>query len=195
MLDCMIRRATPRDATDIAAMVDMAGEGLPAYFWSLMVEAGQAPFAIGRARAMREEGAFSYRNVHIAEVDDAVAGAVIVTALGDPVDTDDVDKLHEIARPLALLEAQAPGHCYVNALAVYPEFRRWGIGARLLAHADMLGHTLAPKGMTIIVASENVGARRLYERNGYRAKASRPLVAFPGFKRGGDWVLLTKPHS
>jgi ribosomal protein S18 acetylase RimI-like enzyme len=47
--------------------------------------------------------------------------------------------------------------------------------------------------MSIIVASENIGARRLYEKVGYREKASRPLVAFPGFKRGGEWVLLTKP--
>lgn len=191
----MIRRATPRDATDIAAFVDMAGEGLPAYFWSQMIEAGQAPFEVGRARAMRESGAFSYRNTHIAEVDGAVAGAVIVTALGDPVETGDLDKMHEIARPLAHLEASVPGHCYVNALAIYPEFRRQGIGARLLAHADRLGPAMAPKGMTIIVASQNIGAWRLYEQSGYRVKARRPLVAYPGYKRSGDWILLTKPHS
>lgn len=190
----MIRRATPQDATDIVAMVDMAGEGLPAYFWSQMVEAGQAPFQIGRARAMREVGAFSYRNVHIAEIDNVVAGAVIITTLGDPVDLSNLENMHEIARPLVLLEAQAPGHCYVNALAVYPEFRRMGIGEMLLAHADTLGRAWATKGMTIIVASENVGARRLYERVGYRAKAQRSLVGYPGFKRGGDWVLLTKAH-
>ena len=98
----MIRRATPRDATDIAAMVDMAGEGLPAYFWSQMVEVGQGPFEIGRTRAMRDDGAFSYRNTHIAEVDGAVAGAVVITTLGDPVNVGNLEKLHEIARPLAL---------------------------------------------------------------------------------------------
>ena len=195
MPDCLIRRATPRDATDIAAIVDMAGEGLPAYIWGQVVAIGQSPYEIGRTRAMRAEGAFSYCNAHIAEVDKAVAGAVICYALGDPVDLGNLHKMHEIGRPLALLEAEAPGHCYVTALAVYPEFRRHGVGASLLKHADAIGRATAPNGMTIIVASQNLGARRLYEQAGYRAKASRPLVGFPGFKRGGEWVLMTKPHS
>jgi len=195
MPDSLIRRATSRDATDITAIVDMAGEGLPAYIWSQIVGVGQSPFEIGRTRAMRSDGAFSYRNAHIAEVDNQAAGAVICYPLSDPVDLGNINKMHEIGRPLALLEAEAPGHCYVTALAVYPEFRRRGVGASLLKNADAIGRTSAPNGMTIIVASENRGARRLYERVGYSAKASRPLVGFPGFKRGGEWVLMTKPHS
>ena len=195
MPDSVIRPATAGDATDITAIVDMAGEGLPAYIWSQAVDVGQSPFEIGRTRAMRAEGAFSYRNAHIAEVDKAVAGAMICYPLGDTIDIGNLNKMHEIGRPLALLEAEAPGHCYVTALAVYPEFRGRGVGASLLKHADAIGRTAAPNGMTIIVASENRGARRLYERVGYRAKASRPLVGFPGFKRGGEWVLMTKPHS
>ena len=49
--------------------------------------------------------------------------------------------------------------------------------------------------MAIIVASENDRAVRLYRRVGYREVARRPIRPFPGYKRGGDWVLLTKPHS
>jgi ribosomal protein S18 acetylase RimI-like enzyme len=195
MSDFRIRPATPRDATDLVAMIDMAGEGLPTCFWSHMAEAGQSPIEIGRARAMREAGAFSYRNAWIAEIGAAVAGILIGYTIDDPVDLSNIDDLHEIARPLVRLEAKAPGHWYVNALAVYPEFRRLGVGTRLLHQADALGRASAPNGMTIIVASENIGARRLYERFGYREKASEPLVAYPGFKRGGEWVLLTRPHS
>jgi hypothetical protein len=33
---------------------------------------------------------------------------------------------------------------------------------------------------------------RLYERNGYREAARRPLIPFPGLAHGGDWVLMTK---
>lgn len=195
MTNRTIRPATPRDATDIAAIVDMAGEGLPAYIWGQIVDVGQSSHEIGRTRAMRPDGAFSYRNTHIAEIDGVVAGAVICYPLGDPVEIGNLDKMHEIGRPLALLEAEAPGHCYVTALAVYPEFRRRGVGRSLLKHADAIGRDTAPKGMTIIVASENIRAKRLYEEIGYRAKASRPLIGFPGFKRGGEWVLMTKAHS
>jgi ribosomal protein S18 acetylase RimI-like enzyme len=69
-----------------------------------------------------------------------------------------------------------------------------GIGSELLARADELGRRQS-KGMAIIVASENAGAKRLYERSGYKVRTSRSLVGFPGFMRGGDWILLTKPHS
>ncbi len=195
MSDRLIRPATIRDATDLAALVDMAGEGLPSYFWGNMAEVGQSPFEVGRTRAMREEGAFSYRNAHVAELGGAVAGALIGYLIDDPVDLSGIDDMTPFARDLTLLEAEAPGHWYVNVLATYPEFRGQGIGEALLAHADALGRAGAAKGMSIIVASENRGARRLYEKVGYREKASRPLVAFPGFKRGGDWVLLTKPCS
>lgn len=191
----VIRPATLRDATDLAAMVDMAGEGLPTYFWSQMVEAGQSPIEIGRMRAMREEGAFSYRNAQIAEVVGRIAGGLVSYAIADASDASEIAEMHEIARPLALLEAEVPGYWYVNVLAVYPEFRGQGIGRELLSKADQLGREANSKGMAIIVASENVGALRLYERAEYRPVARRPLVGYRGFKRGGDWILLTKPHS
>jgi ribosomal protein S18 acetylase RimI-like enzyme len=187
-----IRSATLGDATDLAAFVDMASEGIASHFWSEMAEAGQSPFQIGRTRAMREEGAFSYRNAHIAEIGGAIAGALVGYPIADPVDLSGINDMGQFARDLTLLEAEAPGHWYVNVLATYPEYRGEGIGKALLDHADMLGRAAAAKGMAIIVASENEGAWRLYEKAGYRKKASRPLVAFPGFKRGGEWVLLTK---
>jgi ribosomal protein S18 acetylase RimI-like enzyme len=80
-------------------------------------------------------------------------------------------------------------------LATYPEYRGQGVAKALLAHADALGRAAGCRGMAIIVASENERARRLYGHVGYREKARRPLVAYPGFHRGGDWVLLVKPHS
>jgi ribosomal protein S18 acetylase RimI-like enzyme len=192
MAGIAIRPATLRDATDLAAFVDMAIEGIASHFWSEMAEAGQSPSEVGRARAMREEGAFSYRNAHIAEIGGAVAGALVGYLIDDPVDLSGIDQMGQFARDLTLLEAEAPGHWYVNVLATYPEYRGRGVGSALLAQADKLGLAASAKGMSIIVASENIGARRLYEKAGYREKASRPLVAFPGFKRGGAWVLLTK---
>lgn len=193
--DVKVRAATPRDATDLVALIDMAGEGLPSYFWSQAAETGQSPFEIGRARVMAEKGPFSYRRALVAEVGGAVAGATICRRIDDPADLSDLDELHEIVQPLVRLEAQAPGAWYVNVLAVYPEFRGRGIGTKLLAEADARGYAAASRGMAIIVASENLTAWQLYERAGYREKASLPLVGYPGYNRGGDWILLTKPHS
>jgi len=195
MPEVLIRAATPRDAADLVALIDMAGEGLPTYFWTRAAEAGRGSFEVGQARVIAEDGPFSYRNAHIAEVAGAIAGATVCRRLDVSADLGDIDELHEIVQPLVRLEARAPGAWYVNVLAVYLEYRGKGIGARLLAHADELGRAAASRGMAIIVASENIVARELYERVGYREKAKLPLVGHPGYARGGDWVLLTKPHS
>ncbi len=180
---------------DLVAFVDMAGEGFASYFWSTMADAGQSPIEIGRARALRDTGSFSWRNALIADVDGAAAGALIGYVIDDPVNPAEIANTPELVRPLAELEAKAPGHWYVNVLAVHPEFRAHGVGAALLARADELGKAAKSKGMAIIVASENERAVRLYGKVGYREVARLPIHPFPGYKRGGDWVLLTKPHS
>lgn len=190
-----IRRATPRDATELAAFIDMAGHGLPTYFWSEIRGEGQSPLEFGRSRSLKPEGPFSYRNAHIGEIDGVVAGGLISYALVEPVDLGNLAAMHHIARPVMRLEAQVTGYWYVNALAIHPESRRKGVGSALLAEAEALGRAAAMRGTALIVASENAAATRLYEQAGYGEKARLPLVGYPGYRHGGDWVLLTKPHS
>jgi len=190
----LIRAATQRDATDLTAMIDMAGDGFPTYFWGHMAMPGQSAFDVGRARTMLEDTALSYRNAHIAEVDGVAAGGLVSYAIGKTIKLDDSHAFSEIIRPLVRLESRIIGYWYVNVLAVYPEFRGQGIGQNLLDHAGTLGRAAGTIGIALIVASENFGAVRLYEQSGYREMARETLVAYPGFKRGGEWVLLTKPH-
>jgi ribosomal protein S18 acetylase RimI-like enzyme len=194
-----IRPATTADATHLAAFVDMASEGLALHLWERMRQPGQTLFEIGRSRALREEGSFSYRNAHMADVEGVVAGALVGYQIAEVHDRNlrvagdqNAPAMPAFVEGLIELESMAPLHWYVNVLAIYPEYRGQGVGKALLAHADKLGRETAAKGMALIVASENAGARRLYEKSGYRETARRPLVAFPGFHHGGDWVLMTK---
>jgi ribosomal protein S18 acetylase RimI-like enzyme len=180
---------------DLVAFVDMAGEGFAAYFWGTMAEDGQSAIEVGRSRALRDEGAFSWRNAFVAELDGKTAGGLVSYLIDDPVDPKSVAETPELVRPLAELEALAPGHWYVNVLAVHPEFRRRGVGAALLAQANVLGKAADAKAQAIIVAAENEPAVRLYDKVGYREIARRPIRAFPGYGRRGDWVLLTKAHA
>ena len=62
------RPATKADASALAVLVDIAGEGLPAHLWSTLKVPGQSILEVGRERASREEGGFSYRNAVVAEV-------------------------------------------------------------------------------------------------------------------------------
>ena len=193
-----IRPATPADATHLACFVDMASGGLALRLWETMRGPGQTLFEFARSQTLREEGSSSYRNSHVAEIDRVVAGALVGYKIEDahdlnhPTSDANTPALPAFVEPLVELEAMVPGHWYVNFLATYPEHREHGIGEALLLHAEGLARMTAAKGLAMIVASDNKGARRLYERLGYRQKASRPYVDPSGFNHEADWLLMTK---
>src|SRR5262245_6988883 len=187
-----IRPATPPDAAALAELVNFAGEGLPLYVWAKIAKDGEDPWAVGRARAAREQGSFSYRNASVIEQDGAVAAALIGYPLPDKPEAIGAD-MPAMFVPLQELENLAPSTWYVNVLASYPQWRKKGLGAALLAHAETLAEAAGTeKGMSVIVADNNIGARRLYERTGYRERAKRPMVKEGWQSTGSAWVLLLK---
>ena len=99
--------ATKADASALAVLVDIAGEGLPAYLWSTLKAPGQSMLEVGRERAAREEGGFSYRNAIVAEIDGEVAACLVGYRLDDPYELGDLDAMPELVRPLVELEAGA----------------------------------------------------------------------------------------
>jgi ribosomal protein S18 acetylase RimI-like enzyme len=187
-----LRPATRDDARDLARLIDIAGEGFGTFLWEQAAGPGETALDVGERRAQREDGGFSYRNATLAELDGKVAGLLLGYRLADPYDTGNLASLPPMVRPLIELEAQAPGTWYVNALAAFPAFRNRGIGTVLLARAEVCAEETRAPGLSIIVADQNEGAKRLYRRNGYSAVERRPVVPFPGFAHSGDWILMTK---
>jgi ribosomal protein S18 acetylase RimI-like enzyme len=187
------RPAVKADASALAVLVDIAGEGLPAHLWSTLRAPGQSILEVGRERATREKGGFSYRNAVVAEVDGEIAACLVGYRLDDPYDLGDLEQVPPLVRPLVLLEAKAPGSWYVNVLATFPEFRRQGIGMALLEIAEEKARAGSAPALSVIVAAENVRAARLYAAAGYEAHATEPIFAFPGYPHGGDWLLMVKP--
>ncbi len=190
--EATLRPATKADAAALAVLVDIAGEGLPAYLWSTLKAPGQSMFEIGRERAAREEGGFSYRNTVLAEIDGEIAACLVGYRLDDPYDLGDVDALPELVRPLVKLEARVPGSWYVNVLATFPEFRRRGLAHQLLDLGETNARQSGAAALSVIVAGENERAARLYASCGYGPVASEPVVLFPGCPHGGDWLLMAK---
>jgi ribosomal protein S18 acetylase RimI-like enzyme len=165
---------------------------MPAWVWSQSRGTGQSVIEVGRARAMREQGGFSYRNAHMLEADGEIAGMLLGYRQPDTMEAGDTSDMHEVFRALTELEGEAPGSWYVNILGVFPEYRGRGFGAQLLEQAEALAQSAGTGRMSLIVESGNERARRLYERTGYREKARRPYVQFPGSTHEGDWVLMVK---
>jgi ribosomal protein S18 acetylase RimI-like enzyme len=187
--------ARPDDAEALARLVNMAGEGLPLYLWGKMAKPGETAWDVGCARARRDDGAFSYRNTVTLRDGDAPTGAVLSCLIGydipdrpEPIPPD----MPAMFVPLQELENLAPGTWYVNVLATSPEKRGKGLGARLLDFAEAGARAAGRRGLSIIVKDANTGARRLYERQGYREVATRPIVKEDWVSRGTDWVLLVK---
>lgn len=187
-----IRPARITDASDLAVLVDIAGEGAPNYMWSLLAAPSQSTLEIGRERARREGGGFSYRNAIIAETNGEIAASLIGYRLDDPYDLTGLDELPELVRPLLRLEAQAPGSWYINVLATFPEFRGQGIGTKLLEVAEAKGRDEGAPATSVIVGSWNDGAARLYARAGFAPLASELALLPPGFPHQGDWVLMIR---
>ncbi len=127
--------------------------------------------------AAREDTQYSYRNTLVATDDDGRAMGVIVCYDGA--------RLEELRRPfLAAMKARFgvtferlhdetdAGEFYLDSLAVLPEFRHRGVGEALL-RAGVERARQAGKPAGLLVDKENVGARRLYEKIGFRAVGER----------------------
>ena len=187
-----IRPATLDDALAMTELVNMAGEGLPVYLWELMSDDGRSAWEIGQERAQRETGAFSYRNTVVREVDGEVVACLIAYGLEDNPDAVDYSEMPPMFVPLQELEDKVPGSWYVNVLATYPPHRGQGYGRELLLFAEKTARKLGKHRMSIIVADSNAGARKLYECQGYRELAQRPIVKENWHHPGENWVLLVK---
>ena len=193
-LTAPFRRATRDDAQALADFVHFASEGLALHLWKRAAGPGGDAWAVGRERAVRETGSFSYRNAVVMEQEGRAAAALIGYPLPDrpePVS----DTLPPMFVPLQELENLAPATWYVNVLAAYPEFRGRGCGTALLGLAEQMARAAACPALSIIVSDANVGARSLYERCGYREAAQRAKVKEDWVAPGAAWVLLTKPLS
>ena len=185
------RRAVIEDAAVLAELVNYAGEGMPLYLWELTAAHGQSGWDVGIARASREEGSFSYRNAIIVEHGRRPVGCLVGYEIPDVVEPVPLD-IPAMFRPLQELENLAPGTWYVNVLAVLPERRSQGLGTALLGLADELGRTSGKRGMSLVVADANIGARRLYESCGYRHRAQRPMEKNGWSNESENWILMTK---
>src|SRR5437899_2859846 len=117
-----LRPATVDDAMVLAELINYAGEGMPLYLWGKMAQPGEAAWDVGRRRAAREEGSFSYRNATVIEHNGQCAGCLIgyeIPEGPEPIP----DDMPAMFVPLQELENLAPGTWYINVLAVRPQVR------------------------------------------------------------------------
>ena len=186
-----IRKAVKSDAKDIAKLALIAGEGIPAYFWAQSAKQEQPIEAVGAARLLSEKDNFSYRNVHVAVIDDNVAAMILAYRLPDADNAEDLDELPEFIRPLVELEQCVPASFYINMIATYPQYRNMSIGTKLMSIVDRLASDAGCSISSIEVFDQNEGALRLYQRLGYKIIEKRQVVPHTCHLYDGHILLLT----
>lgn len=190
MLNIALRPAIETDAPALRRVFEIASEGLAPWVWAQSAGPDGDPATLGLQR-MREKIANAAPDTcMVAELGGQVAGGVISYDIDDQPETIDADTPAVFA-PLIELENLAPLTHYVNAIAVFPEFRGKGIGRRLLrAVAANAGRN----GMSLIVEDHNYPAMALYRSEWYEAQALRPVVEAEGWScPGQNWILMVRP--
>jgi len=187
-----IRDAVKADAKDLAYLINLAGEGIPEYLWRGMVEASETPLEVGARRAAREEGSFSYTNARVCVESDVLLGMILSYRQPDPYEPGDLSDYPDVVRPLLVLEAQAPGSWYINAIATYEKHRGKGVARRLNEDAEVRARSYGCDRLSLIVASQNAGAKGLYDYRGFKEVGAMPIVPYPGCLHRGNWILMSK---
>jgi ribosomal protein S18 acetylase RimI-like enzyme len=187
-----IENAKKEQARELAFLINLAGEGIAEYLWSGMVQGDELPMDIGAMRAAREDGGFSYKNALVCVSNGELQGMIVSYRQPQPYEIGDVSEYSEIIRPLVLLESQAPGSWYINAIATFEQYRGLGVAQKLLQKAEECAKLENCEAMSLIVASESIKAKRLYTHLGYKEVSSLPVVPYPGCLHAGQWILMTK---
>ncbi len=184
-----LRDGVREDAVPLTQVVHLASEGLALAMWTDIAGPEGDPWQIGRDRALRDEGAFSWRNARVCERNGVFAGALIGYHVGptpEPIDQD----TPAVFEPLIDLENQVPGSFYVNVLATLDGHREHGVARCLIEDAVQRADG---SDLSLVVASGNTAARAVYAALNFIEVAAAP--ANDGFGWTPDfteWILMRR---
>ncbi|WP_137702329.1 GNAT family N-acetyltransferase [Marimonas lutisalis] len=185
-LDPPFRLGRATDASALAQLINLAGEGLPEYLWAEEAGTVEAGWELGRA--YQAEKAKDGRVVVADEGDGPIAALMgySIPEYPDPVPAD----APPLYRPMLELEALAPKSWFIESLACFPEHRGRGLGSRLLDIAVTIGRDKDADVISLLVEDNNLGAIRLYERRGFEATEEREIIGNGWQTSATKWVLM-----
>jgi ribosomal protein S18 acetylase RimI-like enzyme len=110
-----------------------------------------------------EESLAGHRELFVADADERPVGAVSINE-----------------------REEHPGLLHLFALDVAEPFRRRGIGTQMIAHVEDEARARSHSGVYLEVSTDNVLARRLYERLGYAQDGAPFLNSWNVYDAGGS---------
>ena len=189
-----LRQATIDDTHHLARFAIMMGGGVFEMLYDGLVPDQSIESIL--ETSFSQSGTTSYYENHwIAEQDGQVEGSVHAFPFddfaNDPIDPRVPEERYAVLQPWDDLSAD--GIYFLNALSVYPEYCRRGIGSSLLSLACEQANE---KGFTEIglwVFSENIGAVAMYEKLGFKIVGREPIIEHPLLYFKGEGFLMVAP--
>ena len=169
-LEPPFRTAVEADGAALAVLMNEASHGLSLHAWTRMAGPSGDPWSIGAG--IQSERA----RERLWTVVDEGAGAIAGLQVWPPGSGGPAHQLRAVFAPMLDLRALAADALYVNVVATLPAARGRGLGSRLMGVAEDIARAGGHPRLSLVVADENTGARRLYHRLGYRERATRPMV-------------------
>jgi len=188
-----IRNARVEDIPHLARVAIQAFGGYAEVMYEGAIP-GRTVQQIMEHRFSRAGTTSSIRNSRVAEENKTVLGGLHAFPMDladhDPEDLVIPEDRHPFFAPFDHL--QAGGSYYINAVAVYPQFRGRGIATRLLERAEAEAIAMSFDRISLHVFAENIAALQLYKRIGYREVARQTVVPHPSLRYCGDLLVMTK---
>lgn len=195
--DLVIRNGRPADAEDLARLAVLAGHGLLDIFYGGLIP-GKSTHEIVVERRILWPGGFCEAN-NWRVIEDAghrLLGGLnsfphdlFVTATPDPLLSE--DRFATVAS-LTELEAAATGTYYVNMIAVFPERRRAGAGAALMAEAERLARLNGFRRMMLSTYEADGRLVNFYQNQGFEIHATKAIAPHPLLEHSGNWALMVR---
>ena len=192
-----IRRGTPDDADDFAALMSLSAPTLlPAVY-------GPNVRALLRSLFRHKGNLYSFEHSRFAVVEGRPAGLLLSydskmerreefwtgVLLARYLNVRLLSQVSAIMSTQSALGHMEEGY-YASNLAVFPEHQGRGLGTNLLAEAEAEARQLGCGRAVLDVEEENENARRLYERLGYSAYGQPKTIA-----AGGKTHRLLRMHK
>lgn len=188
-----LRKATPKDAADLAIIDNMASHGMSLQFWQHAVIEGEAedPLVFARERFADPQSPFGWANAMVAQSQSGeLLGALTAYVMPAPDDeVDEIKRLFPEFAPVFELFGYAVGDWFIDSLGIFPQGRGRGVARTLVQRALENGRLQGMKHAALVVESENQTAFRLYEALGFESVRSLPMV---GKQSQGEWLLMKR---
>jgi ribosomal protein S18 acetylase RimI-like enzyme len=192
MQDPAFRAALPGDAYALAELAISAGDGM--YEFLLKEMAPKEMLAGLMARSIKQgTGGLSWRNCFVAVDQGVVIGMINAFPAAwlreeeqDILPQDRVQGLEPID------QAQDWESFLANGVAVHAGYRRQGIGNRLIEWSVEQARARAFTRITSNVWEDNVAARSLFEKQGFRVETRIDVAGHPELSHTGGSLLMVR---